>query len=61
MKQGEWQTIPEEEAHEWDDLYRETAAFLIRHMVTHAVSIVEFEGERFVLRLQLDPIPGQVN
>jgi hypothetical protein len=57
----DWHSIPEEEAAEWDVLYRNVTAFMIRHAVRKAVSVVEFEGERFVCHVNLEPIPDQIN
>jgi hypothetical protein len=61
MKALEWHTVPDDEVAEWDDLYRNVAAFLIRHAVSRAVSVVEFEGQRFVCHVNLELIPDQIN
>jgi len=52
-----WHKVPEGEAQEWDDLYRNVAAFLIRHGVGKAVSVVEFEGQRYMLSMALEEMP----
>lgn len=61
MKALDWHTVPDEEVEEWDDLYRNVAAFLIRHAVCRAVSVVEYEGQRYVCHVNLEPIPDQIN
>jgi hypothetical protein len=61
MKELEWHTIPDEETADWDVLYKNVAAFLLRHAVSRAISIVEYDGCRYICHVNLEPIPDQIN
>src|SRR5215471_15491792 len=63
MKFGgvDWDKVPPEHQKEWDDFYREAAAKLICFRVTKAACVVEYDGQRWLLSIDMHPLPSEVN
>ena len=54
----DWNEVPSEQQKEWDDFYRAAAAKLIVYRVMKAACVFELDGQRWLLSIDMEPLPG---
>jgi hypothetical protein len=57
----DWDEVPKEQQKEWDDFYRAAASKLIVYQVRKAACVVEFDGERWLLSVEMNRLPSETN